>query len=99
MGKIPESYGGIEHVLTVLGWEGTEFIEVSEAGQVDREHGNLQCVKRGRYRWLMRAGRPWLVSATNGAPENTPGRRVLGWGDPARFRYRGEEIWVPEGFA
>jgi hypothetical protein len=99
MGKIAESAGGIEHAFIVLGWEGLDVVEVSEAGQVDTEHGRLQCVKRSRYRWIMRSGRPWFVGWQFEPAAQAHGRRVLGWGDPEKLRYRqGEEIEVPEGF-
>jgi len=92
-----EQYGGIEHARVVIRWIDDELVETADAGQVDAGGSppGLQCVKRCRSRWVVRACKPWMVDPSAPA-EKAPGRRVLGWGYPSRIKLlEGMGAWLP----
>jgi hypothetical protein len=104
----PWDWGGIEHVRTVVGWEGDELgdnICVSvDGGCVDPASG-LQAVHLVRSRLVLRRGHPWLVAVKDAKgnqldPATAPGRRILGWGDPGLMTWRPDmaRVMVPEGW-
>jgi hypothetical protein len=81
MGGSDERYGGMEHVLTVTGRNGTA-IESIDGGQTD--DAGLQAIKRRLRTFAVRNGEPWLVD-TDGS-----GRRILGWADLEKLPIRAE---------
>lgn len=74
------------HVRTVIGWEGDTCISV-DGGQVDPQHGFLQCIRKARNEWA-KIGGVWRE-------RNKP---VVGWADVDALKYRDGSILVPEGW-
>jgi hypothetical protein len=99
----PWDFGGVEHVRTVVGWDGDVMISV-DGGCVDPVSG-LQAIHLVRSRLVLRRGHPWLVKAEDEHgndldPSKAPGRRILGWGDPGLMLWRDDmrQVLVPQGW-
>jgi len=72
------SWGGVEHVFTVTGWNG-DILESVDGGLVDA--AGLQAIGPVRRRFVIRNGAPWVVHP-EGDLASATGRRVQGWGGP-----------------
>lgn len=85
-------FGGIEHAFRILYRDEGDIFRSADGGSVDNATG-LQCVKFVTRRWVVIRGHAWLVDPLTGR-----GRRVLGWGDPTRCRFKPVSMVVPEGW-
>jgi hypothetical protein len=90
-----EDFGGIEHALMPVSQVGEDTYEFVEAGQVDEDHGGLQCVKLQMHLFEERTGELWLTDLS--PKPGRRGRKVLGWIPSALLSYRASAK-APEGW-
>ena len=88
-----EDYHGIEHELVVCARGEEDTFWCVEAGQVDENHGGLQCVKVVRRQFDVRGQALWCRQFGS----LHPGRKVLGWSRTELLPLR-EHHQVPMGW-